>query len=162
MSSEGSVKSAFQFITYKIDRFSLESQTLVDLVKVRIADEKFWKADYGFRTPYFFKQRKEYVGGINLRLQLFDKPSEEAQDEDEPLVKLEAGIVGIFSVDNERLPSQTEENMVKHILPAILMPYLRAAVTSFLANAGWPGVFLPLVNMYEMAKEAELEIEEAD
>lgn len=162
MASGGSVESAFQFLSYKIDRFGFESQSYVDLVKVKVADQELWRADYGLRTPYFFKQRKEYVGGINLRLQLFDKPHDKLQEEDAPLVKLEAGIVGIFSVDKERLSSQIEEHMVRHIMPAILMPYLRAAATSFLANAGWPGVFLPLINMYEMAKNADLEIEEIE
>ncbi len=156
----GSIKSLFQFEGYKIDKFNFKSQEFVDLIKVAEIDQNLWMIDYGIRPPVFFKQRKEYVGGMDIRLRLYEKPREEVKEEDEPLVTLVAGIAGIFPVSKERFSSDVEENMVKHNIPAILMPYLRATVTSFLANAGWPSMILPLINMHELSKNAELEIEE--
>jgi hypothetical protein len=37
-------------------------------------------------------------------------------------------------------------------------PYLRAAITNALANAGFGTILFPLVNIYEMAKDTSIPI----
>lgn len=66
---------------------------------------------------------------------------------------------GSTYADEDLEPAQLE-SLVKLQIPAILFPYIRAAMTSFLANAGFPGVHLPLINVQRFAAGQDLQLEE--
>jgi preprotein translocase subunit SecB len=53
---------------------------------------------------------------------------------------------------------QREKNMVQINIPAILLPYLRSAITTILSQAGFGTIVLPLINIYEIAKQQTTEI----
>ena len=52
-----------------------------------------------------------------------------------------------------------EKNIITLQFPSILLPYLRSTLTSILANAGFGSVVLPLINLVEVAKGAQKELE---
>jgi preprotein translocase subunit SecB len=57
-----------------------------------------------------------------------------------------------------------EEKLVRLQIPALLFPYLRPGVTSLLANAGFPGVMFPLINVQALAADAgnKIRVQEAN
>ena len=162
----GSIKSSFQFISYKIDRFKFDIKPYLGILESnKSVDENLWKIKIAIRQPIYFKSEKRYVGGLDVLLEL-DSPNIEIKknnkgsnkkEKSSPL-KLESGIAGAFAVDEGRFDKKIEESIVKHQFPAILYPYLRGAITTFLANAGFGSVIIPLINIYELAKKLDLNI----
>jgi preprotein translocase subunit SecB len=71
-----------------------------------------------------------------------------------PLIKCEVSIVGMFSAEQGRFSKDIEDKLVKIQIPAILMPYVRATITSLLAHAGFGSVIFPLINIHEVARQA--------
>jgi preprotein translocase subunit SecB len=69
----------------------------------------------------------------------------------------EFGIAGVFSAESG-MDKHLEENMVRFNIPAILMPYIRSAITSILAQAGFGTIVLPLINVYEIAKNMSIQV----
>lgn len=80
------------------------------------------------------------------------------------LITIAASIVGIFKVHDGRLEKDDEKKMIKSVVPSVLMPYMRAAVSGYCAAAGFGTVTIPLVNMVEMSATAlnDVEIQEVD
>lgn len=153
----GGVISSFQFKSYKIDRFKFEMTPDIELLNLtEPMPSDMWEMGIAFRHPSFFKSQSIYVGGVECSLKCAlgnEECKEEANTSDKKiLLSLDAGIAGVFHV-TEELSKETELKLVKYQIPSILFPYLRGAVTSFLANAGFPGIILPLVNIFEMAKD---------
>ncbi len=74
-----------------------------------------------------------------------------------------AGISGYFKVVGESLAVDTEKNLVRIQIPAVLFPFLRSAISALTINAGFPGVIIPLTNVQEIAKQAgeKIQIQEA-
>lgn len=147
--STGGVVSGFQFISYKIDdfTFSMEKDFSILSLRDRIQDSA-WKLCISIRTPFFIEERSQYLAGVKCTLIL--QPDDE--NEEYHPVKLEAVISGLFATKNEFSP-EAEKQLVKTQMPAILMPYLRAAITSFMANAGFGSIMLPLINMNKLAED---------
>ncbi|MDQ7031324.1 MAG: protein-export chaperone SecB [Desulfonauticus sp.] len=67
-------------------------------------------------------------------------------------------------VEEGKLEKEVEEKLVKYQIPALLFPYLRGTITSFLSNAGFASVILPLINIYALAKDylSDMDIEIID
>jgi preprotein translocase subunit SecB len=155
--AESSIKSSFQFKSYKVDKINFFSKPDLNVL-IRMNNIPLDEMNLGFaiRQPLFFSSEKIYVGGFDL---LFHVSAPDQKDEpiSEPnentLVKLEMGIAGVFKIEDDKLTPEQEEELVKVSIPAILLPYARAALTSLLANAGFGAVIFPLVNIYELAKE---------
>ena len=164
----GSIESYFRFEGYKIDRIFYETIPHVNFlgVKANLPPEG-WKTEIGIRQPTFFKSTKQYVGGLNITLnypnpgtQKIESTAETGQLQD--IVKLSIGISGVFTVEEGRFDKATEESLIKIQIPALLFPYLRSAITSILAHAGLGSVLFPLINIYELAKNANLIITEME
>jgi len=74
--------------------------------------------------------------------------------------ELKAGLEGVFQTkDKEQFSTGVEQDLVKFQIPAILFPYLRAAVTGFFASAGLGSFVFPLVNVREMARQSSRDLE---
>jgi preprotein translocase subunit SecB len=87
-----------------------------------------------------------YVGGLSIQVIIHD---EENQEE---MLNGEFGISGIFAPVGD-MEKSVEESFARINLPALLMPYIRAAITNILSQAGFGTVLFPLVNVYELAKK---------
>lgn len=148
-----SVESPFKFLNFKIDKFTFSLADDLDLLlsNGQILPER-WKFKLGFHQPQFFEKEELYVGGLSLDIIL---PGEQEQEDVSPenLITLHAEISGAFRCEKGKLAQNIEEKLVKNHIPAILMPYLRSAITGFLASAGYGAVVLPLINMNALAEQ---------
>lgn len=153
------MKSSFKFETYKVDVLIFEVKRIVGLLEFAgNIDPNSWKLSIAVREPLYSQSRKKYIGGLDTNLCLFP-PEVKTEDKNEALIKLDVGIAGIFSTAEEGgFEKEVVENLVRVQIPAILFPYIRATITSLLANAGFGSVILPLVNMTELAKQAVGEV----
>lgn len=142
----GSVNAAFQFVSYKIDLFQFSARQDLSYLGLDALDSEKVNIKISFRPPVFDKSNALYMGGIEAT---FSYPFKD----EESLFDLQAGIEGIFQVvDKSQMEPDLEEDMVKYQIPAILFPYLRAAVTGFFASAGLGSFIFPLINVREMGK----------
>jgi len=116
---------------------------------MNVGDTEGWNLTINIRQPIFVEKEKVYVSGIGCKLELKSSVGEETP----PLARLNASISGKFSTEGGFSVEQ-EESLVRTQMPAILFPYLRGAVTSFLANAGFGPFIFPLINMQEVAKQS--------
>jgi hypothetical protein len=153
------MKSAFKFETYKVDVLIFEIKRILGLLEFAgNIDPNLWKLSISVREPLYSKGQKKYIGGLDTSLCLFP-PEVKTEDKNEALVKLDIGIAGIFSsLEEGGFEKEVVENLVRVQIPALLFPYVRATITSLLANAGFGSVILPLINMNELAKQAVGEI----
>lgn len=171
----GSIISSFRFEGYKIDRILYGTIPDVGFLEViGTLPSEGWKFDIGIRQPLYFKSKKKYVGGMDIKITypISEKRGAESPDkgQDEKakieigdnIVKLEIGIAGAFSVEENRFEKTIEENLVKVQIPVLLFPYLRSAITSIFAHAGLGSTILPLINVQELAKSANLSITEME
>jgi preprotein translocase subunit SecB len=61
------------------------------------------------------------------------------------------------------MDNDLREKMIRQQAPAIIMPYLRATISMMLISAGFGGVTMPLINLYEMAgRNKQVNIVHAD
>lgn len=166
---KGSIKSDFRFEGYKIDRISFDTIPSVNFLGITASlPSQGWRSEIGIRQPVFFKSTKQYVGGLDI---ILNYPNPEKQGDKaiavinpniDNLVRLAVGIAGVFTVEEGRFEKTIEEDLIKFQIPALLFAYLRSAVTSILAHAGLGSVLFPLINIYELAKNANLIITEME
>jgi preprotein translocase subunit SecB len=158
---ESGVESAFQFLSYKIDTFHLDvTRDTRSLAHNAILDPSQVQMSLTLRNPIHIAADNTYVGGMDIQFSLFFSAD---RSESNRLAEGRAGISGYFRVVGNSFSKETEENLVKLQIPALLLPYLRPAVTSLLINAGFPGVVFPLINIHALASDArsKMTIQEA-
>lgn len=162
--------SSFEFVSYKIDTFTLKTQpSLLVLIGMDTIKPEDWEFRVSFRLPQHFKEHGIYIGGLDIELRVTKTNDDNEQEEHEihsaednnTLVSVKAGISGAFKIlEGAFLPKQ-EQSLVKNQIPSLLMPLLRSSIMSFLANAGFGSVIIPLINIHEMAKKTLSDIEVA-
>ncbi len=150
----GSLKSEFRFLSYKIDEEKLWILRDIGVLQFDCNYEKHeWKLDVNIRQPIYFKTEKIYVCGLDAVLQLTGK--KEKGKKKRKWLRLKIGIAGLFAID-EQIGGDLERKFVTISAPAILFPYLRAAATNILASSGFGSVILPLINMYKIGESYSL------
>jgi len=161
--AESSVKSSFQFKAFKVDKINFFSKPDINvLTRMNSIPAEDMNLGFAIRQPIYFSSEKIYVGGFDTLFRVIapNEVNDSVSDsEEDVLVKLELGIAGVFTVEDDRLSQEMEEGLVKIHIPAILMPYARSAMTSLLANSGFGGVLFPLINIHEIAKEQMKDID---
>ena len=163
----GSIKSPIKFETYKVDHISYEMKKTIQLLaSTGNVDPNAWELSISIGKPLFFSKHNKYISSLKAGLCLMpdavaqEQEEAEANDVDsEPLLQCNVNISGIFSVEDGRLDKDVEMNLIKLHLPSILLPYARSTITSILANAGFGSVILPLINLHEVAKNSEKELD---
>lgn len=146
-----SITSSFQMTSYKIDKISLSMKNVINVLQKNNFPTDGWGFGIGIRPTQYIVKEKTYIAGLEVTLVYGDKEN--------PEVKLEAGIGGIFKVVGEEFSGETEKRIAKVQFPAILASYLRSAVTNILASAGFGTVILPLLNMNAVAEEQLKDVE---
>lgn len=154
----GGVASGFQFISYKIDWFHFDArQDTAYLSQGHAFDPQNVQISLAFRQPIFDKGNGVYLGGLEVQLAY---PSSREEEQETYQFELTAGLEGVFRTkDKGQFSFETEQDLVKYQIPAILFPYLRAAVTGFFASAGLGSFVFPLVNVWEMARQTNRNVE---
>lgn len=159
---ESSIAAEFQFRSYKVDRFNFESKQQVGLLARQEGfSPEQWDIQFRFRHPVYLKKGKAYVGGLDMLLSIpweGKEPEEGEHAKESALISLDAGIAGVFTVSG-RLDKKIEETLVKIQIPALLLPYLRGTISSFLANSGFGTLIFPLINIHAVAEDALKDVE---
>jgi preprotein translocase subunit SecB len=150
-----SVISQFQFVNYKITSLTLEVKPFVSLIESGIFLDD-WKFSFEISHPSFFQEKKLYSGGIALNLTYPIKLADGSEDEG---LRVHGRILGLFRVDQKFDNPKIEHNLIYNQIPAILLPYLRAAISSLLANAGYGSTILPLINIYAQSQQLLKDVE---
>jgi preprotein translocase subunit SecB len=150
-----SIESEFKFISYKIHQASLQmSEPYINRL-LNLKPDGVWQIKFGIPIPEYHSKEKVYMGGIHCGMFLFDKDlRQEEQVPEHAVVSVHMAIKGIFQVESERFDKAIEDRLVRVQIPALLFPYIRGAMTSLLANAGFGSVIIPLINMNEVGKDA--------
>ena len=157
----GGIESSFQFLSYKIDSFHLDvTRDVRSLAFGGVIGPSQIQLSFGLRNPLHISVDNFYVGGLDVQFSLFI--SDDFSDANR-LATGRAGVSGLFRVAAEKLAEETEKNLVRLQIPALLFPFLRSAVSSLLINAGFHGVVIPLINVYELASQVgdKIQIQEA-
>jgi preprotein translocase subunit SecB len=116
---------------------------------------------FKIRQPLFFSSKNIFISGIDVYIEL--------NNTDETgkiinIIRCVCGIAGAFKLRDEKLDDTTKENIVRIQFPALLLPFVRSAVSNLFANAGFGSFIFPLFNIHEVAKQSigELEIKVLD
>jgi preprotein translocase subunit SecB len=153
MADNGGIAS-FQFISYKIDTVGVQVAKTVDTLLIHsLLPPNQMNFEIGFRkiAKYFLNNAIHYVGGLNIKIQILD--SNRIQ-----ILSGDFGISGLFRFLSDAMDKRIEENMVRVNIPAILLPYLRSAITTILSQAGFGTIVVPLINVHEAVREKPIEI----
>lgn len=145
--------SDFKFLSYKVHSLKLDVPLTAANVARSVDPLDIWNMKIGVREPVFFTKNKVYLGGVDCGISLLDRSLPEEERPDKPILSLDIGISGLFATEG-RFEQAIEDQLVKVQIPALLFPYVRATVTSLLANAGFGSVILPLINMNEVGRTA--------
>lgn len=150
--------SSFSFSSYAIDKFNLsfgEKASGLLISEFAVANtEMEWIFSIKIANPKFIKSENVYICGVACKATLKKVEETEHEEEDKAdstLLIIDAAISGIFKTDGQ-LEHETEERIAKAQAPAILLPYLRGTITTFLANAGFGTVIFPLININKVAE----------
>ena len=143
--ADGGVISAFRFESFKVDRVKLDAKQHLETLSLDYFPKESWRIKLNLRVPAFFTLQNIYVGGLDIVAFLLNengiKEVEEKNtltpSDENVLVRVEAGIAGVFSVENGKLEKEIESSLVKVQIPALLLPYIRGTMTSLVANAGF-------------------------
>ena len=141
----GSIISSLQFLSFKIDKMSLDVVNTTHVILKSYSSNDDWFFSVRIRHPVYLVKEKMYIGGVDIKIL--------AGNKDKPDVQLHAGIAGVFKVVGNDIPPDKEEKVAKNQIPALLSPYLRAATTATLASAGFGAVVIPLINFNALAEE---------
>lgn len=145
------IVSSFQFLSYKIDKMSLEIADNTNVLMKKFDSRDDWSFSVRIRPPLYFVSEKIYIGGLDICVHAGEKES--------PDVFLHAGIAGVFKVVGGDIPADREEKVAKNQIPALLSPYLRAGITGVLALSGFSSVVLPLFNFNKLAEDQLKDVE---
>jgi hypothetical protein len=157
MANSGSIISPMKFLGYKIDRLNFDVKNYVDII-TRSDFQGDWEFSASFRKPMFMVSKNLYIGGLELNLIHYKelRSIDTGEMNRHPVVEINSGIIGSFSFE-EKINQDQEKVLVERQIPTILFPFLRAAITSTIANCGLGSVLLPLINVNEMAKNSILD-----
>ena len=144
MGKQRSIKSDFQFLSYKIDEINFHVKNNVNALIYTYSEDTNIEMNFAVRdiVKSTSDNRTQCMCGLDIRIVIKDGSSNE-------IAQGEFGIEGVFLVDGT-LENEKEENIVKFQFPTILFPYLRSAVTNILASAGFGSIIFPLINVHNL------------
>lgn len=149
-----SVVSQFQFLNYKIDQASFTMSPRVGNVELESIPRETLEIKLVFRNPQRIRESQQYIVGLGVSLESY------TVDRKEKIFSLTMGISGLFFGIDLTPESKEERQLVMYQAPALLFSHIRGAITSFLANAGFAGIIIPLVNVFALARDAKIVIED--
>ena len=152
--ASGSIKAGMQLETYKIDHMKFDVKETLDILASNSHADCSVSFRFSFRDvyKYNFSDKISYVTGLKIDLSILSKSVPE-----DVIATGSFIITGLFSTTDE-LDRDVEEKLLKFQAPAILFPYLRAAISFTITSAGFSTIILPLVNVNAAAQTTELKI----
>lgn len=148
------ITSEFILDSFKIDHIKYEMKPNTNLIGFKgMIEPSLWDMQIEFRDPQYFQKENFYITGLVIKMMVFEKGADGIKlEQNPPLINFVAGIIGKFIPKDGRFQKDIEDNFVKSNAPAILLPHLRALVSSSFALIGLGTVVIPLINIHETAK----------
>ena len=153
--ADGSVKSGFQFDSYKVDRIDFTVEQSLSTLASRQNDFDV-KYSFSFRDALKYKDSADkvlYVTGLRVSVSVLSK------NDKHEMAKGLFEITGLF-VSMGTFTAEQEEFLARTQAPTILFPYVRAVISQTMYNAGFAIPIMPLLNINEMAKDTKLKVVE--
>lgn len=157
--SGGLIMSDLEFVSYRIVRLSLTSGENV-LFSSGPFPEKL-DARFGVRLSDVLHSGEDDIYLTPLAAKMEALSTREDGEPEELVFAVEAEIAGLFRfVPTCSLGNEMREKLILNQTAAILMPYLRGAMSGAVAAAGYGAMPMPLVNMARMAETTERKVVE--
>lgn len=145
----GGINASLQLLNYKIDGISFEHSLSVNFILNSQFDTKKIKTSVSLRVPQKLKNTDNYICGLTMIV-------EYGSNAEDTYFKVSMSIVCFFVLRKEEIEikNNLDIDMFLKTQPlAILSPYLRASLTSFLISAGVTQFVFPLINMKKLAEQ---------
>lgn len=145
----GGIAAGLQLINYKIDEMSFDHNKNTAFILCNQLDGSKIRTSVALRIPQKISGKDEYICGLTMHV-------EYGEEKDDRYFKISVGIIGYFLLKRMDVEIKDPEalNMFLKTQPAaILSPYVRAALSSFIISAGLPPIVFPLVNMKKIAEQ---------
>lgn len=152
MASGSIILSGLEFMSYRVVDMEIKTLPSIGMLFVGINAESGWDFGIGFSDITFEPDEKLYIVPLAVTMRLLQIDGGEKRPSEEPYLSAQATISGVFRFTEECVMNEElREKMIKQQAPAILLPYLRATMSTMLVSAGFGGVTMPLINIYDMA-----------
>lgn len=152
--------SPLEFNAYRIVKLKLDTHGLFIIEEAELWRPSAWRVGVGFANISYYEDTGVY--GVPLAATLEFTPEDEARKKEADQRKLivEAMIIGLFKFSNPA-DSKTErgKKLIFERTGIVLLPYLRAAISSALAMAGYGAIPMPLINLTSLLENDERVIE---
>jgi hypothetical protein len=156
MASGGIVISGMEFIAYRVIDMEIKTLPTFGMLFTEITFDSEWDFGLGFSNITFEPDAGIYVVPLSARMNLLQTGDLEKRSREDPYISVNATISGAFRfTEKSIMDNELREKMIRQQAPAIILPYLRATIGTMLVSAGFGGVTIPLINMYETAKQRE-------
>lgn len=145
----GGIAAGLQLINYKIDEMSFDHNKNTAFILCNKLDYQKVGTSVSLRVPQKIPGKDEYISGLTMHV-------EYGENKEDLFFKISIGIVGYFLLKKDDVGIKDTELLSKFLKTqpaAILAPYARAALSSFIISAGLPPIVFPLLNLKKMAEE---------
>lgn len=164
MASGGIVVSGMEFMSYRVVEIELKTLSTIGMLFAEINSKSGWDFEIGFGDITLESDEEIYIVPLTAAMRLLQIDDGERRSKAEPYLSVQVTICGVFRFSGEcTMNDELREKMIRQQAPAIVLPYLRATIGTMLVSAGFGGIAMPLVNIYEMAgKNKPVKIIRAD
>ena len=153
--ASGIEPSKMEFLNYRVVELKLESGLEPSTTPRGIPDDSEWRIGIGLGDVAHYIDDDIYVSYVSAKMALLPSSIDKNQvkHDEENILSAEGTIYGIFRiVTNTEIDPALKQKLLLNQTPALLMPFLRAAISGLLALAGYGAVPMPLINMAHMAE----------
>lgn len=156
MASGSIVLSGLEFMSYRVIDMEIKTLHTIGMLFTEITSKSGWDFKIGFNDITFEPEEGFYIVPVSIKMKLLQLDDGKKRPSKNPYLSVQATISGVFRFTEEcTMDNGLREKMIRQQAPAIVLPYLRATISTMLVSAGFGGVTMPLINVYEMAGKNE-------
>lgn len=147
--------SSMEFLNYRVVELKLASGLEPSTTPGGIPDDAEWRIGIGLGDVAHYQDDDIYVSYLSAKMALLPSSINKVQTRryEEDALSAEGTIYGVFRfAANAEIDPALKQNLLLNQTPALLMPFLRAAISGLLALAGYGAVPMPLINMARIAE----------
>lgn len=149
----GVTPSSLEFINYRIIQLEFKCGPLLDFSPTGLKDKTKLEIGVGVSDITYKKESDSYLVPLAAEMKAIASSSKEQ------IFSSKSTIVGLFRfIDAEDLDDETRQKIILNQTAAILMPFLRAAISGAIAMAGFGAMPFPLMNMTKLAEQPNRKI----
>jgi preprotein translocase subunit SecB len=128
-------------IEYSVDRLVYRKNDKYDLLS-----ERELEINPKFSITAYSNTDDPAISKVSVSCDIF----ENAQEDGHPFT-IGVTVSGVFQL----FDSENAEALIKYNAVAILLPYVRSAVSLLSSQSGGPPIILPIINVYSLQSESE-------